>query len=121
MERELRSAVRVAVNYPIRFRGDSVIGYGTVINLSAPGCAIRTSNPVRPGEYLELRMMTPDQARPLMVGLAKVRWAADDKAGIEFIRVRQDEQGRLQRLVGRILHEPAAADTYVEQPELAAA
>jgi signal transduction histidine kinase len=49
--------------------------------------------------------MAPDQARPLTVGLAKVRWATEKKAGIEFIRVRRDEQSRLQRLIGQVLEE----------------
>jgi hypothetical protein len=119
MVTELRSAVRVEVDYPVRLSGDSMIGQGTVINLSAPGCAIRTSVPIRPGDYLELRMMTPDEARPLTVGLAKVRWALGEVAGVEFIRVRRDNQGRIHRLIDGLLREPAAA--YADVSELAAA
>ncbi len=113
MERELRSAVRIAVNYPVRFSGDSMIGQGTVINLSAPGCAIRTSQSVQPGDYLELRMMTPDQARPVSVGLAKVRWAMGEIAGVEFIRVRRDDQSRIHRLIDSQLQ--PAADAYADE------
>jgi len=107
MEMELRSSMRVAVTYPVRLLSDSMIGQGTVINLSAPGCAVQTDLPVKPGDYLELQVMAPDQARPLTVGLAKVRWAAHQKAGIEFIRVRRDDQSRIQRLIGRLLDESA--------------
>lgn len=107
MDMELRSSMRVAVAYPVRLLSDSTIGQGTVINLSLPGCAVQTDLPVKPGDYLELQVMTPDQARPLTVGLAKVRWAAHQKAGIEFIRVRRDDQSRIQRLIGRSIDEPA--------------
>lgn len=119
MDMELRSATRVAVTYPVRLSGDSMIGQGTVINLSAPGCAIETTLPVQPGDYLELHVMTPDQARPLTVELAKVRWAIEQKAGIEFIRVRRDDQSRLQRLIDRVIEE--AAEANPDRRELAAA
>ncbi|HRC25722.1 MAG: PilZ domain-containing protein, partial [Nitrospira sp.] len=105
MDMDLRSSTRVAVTYPVRLSGDSMIGQGTLINLSGPGCAVETTLPVQPGDYLELHVMAPDQARPLTVGLAKVRWATEKKAGIEFIRVRRDEQSRLQRLIGQVLEE----------------
>ena len=120
MDMDLRSATRVSVTYPVRLSGDSMIGQGTVVNLSAPGCAIETTLPVRPGDYLELHVMAPDQARPLTVGLAKVRWAAEQKAGIEFIRVRRDEQSRLQRLIGQLLEESTVGHERGGQ-ELAAA
>jgi hypothetical protein len=97
-----------------------MVGQGTVINLSVPGCAIQTDLPVQPGDYLELLLMTPDQARPLTVTLAKVRWAALQTAGIEFIRVRRDDQGRIQHLIGQVLDE-AAVEAGADQRELTVA
>ncbi|MBA5872294.1 MAG: hypothetical protein GDA68_20190 [Nitrospira sp. CR2.1] len=120
MDMDHRSSTRVTVAYPVRLSGDSMVGQGTLINLSAPGCAIETTLPVQPGDYLELHVMAPDQARPLTVGLAKVRWATEQKAGVEFIRVRQDEQGRLQRLIGRVLEE-STAGVATDRQELTAA
>ncbi|GMV51084.1 MAG: hypothetical protein NBKEAIPA_01953 [Nitrospirae bacterium] len=102
MEMDLRSSTRVAVTYPVRVSGDSTSGRGTLINLSVPGCAIETDLPVRAGDYLQLQVMMPDQATPLTVGLAKVRWATERKAGVEFIRVRRDDQSRIQRLIGQL-------------------
>lgn len=95
-------------------------GEGTVINLSVPGCAIETDLPVQPGEYLELLVMAPDQARPLTVSLAKVRWATHQKVGIEFIRVRRDDQTRIQRLIGPLLNE-SVVEAGTARLELAAA
>ncbi|WHZ23487.1 MAG: hypothetical protein OJF47_002599 [Nitrospira sp.] len=119
MDMELRSSTRVTVTYPVRLLSDALTGQGTVINLSLPGCAVRTDLPVKPGDYLELQVMAPDQARPLTVGLAKVRWAAHQKVGIEFIRVRRDDQSRIQRLIGRLLGESTVE--AAEAQELTAA
>ncbi|MDR4481366.1 MAG: PilZ domain-containing protein [Nitrospira sp.] len=120
MNMDHRSSIRVTVTYPVRVSCDSMVGQGTLINLSGPGCAVETTLPVRPGDYLELHVMAPDQARPLTVGLAKVRWATEQKAGIEFIRVRQDEQNRLQRLIGQVL-EASAVEADADGRELTAA
>ena len=120
MDRDLRSSTRAAVTFPVRLSCDSKTGEGTVINLSVPGCAIETDLPVQPGDYLELRVMAPDQARPLAVELAKVRWAAQQKVGIEFIRVRRDAQSRIQRLIGPLLAE-SVDEANSERHQLAAA
>jgi hypothetical protein len=120
MDTDLRSSSRAAVTYPVRLSSDSMTGEGTMINLSVPGCAIETDLPVQPGEYLELLVMAPDQARPLAVGLAKVRWAMQQKVGIEFIRVRRDDQCRIQRLIRPLLHE-SIVGAGSDKRELAAA
>ena len=119
MDINLRSATRAAVTYPVRLSCDSKTGEGTVINLSVPGCAIETDLRVEPGDYVELRVMAPDQARPLDVELAKVRWTACHRVGIEFIRVRREHQSRIERLVRRVLEE-SVGDRESER-ELAAA
>lgn len=120
MDMDLRSSTRAAVTYPVRLSSDLMTGQGTVINLSVPGCAIETDLPVQPGEYLELLVMAPDQARPLTVGLAKVRWATDQKVGIEFIRVRRDDQSRIHRLISPLL-DKSAVGAGTDTRELAAA
>lgn len=120
MDMDLRSSTRAAVSYPVRLSSDSMTGQGMVINLSVPGCAIETDLPVQPGEYLELLVMAPDEARPLTVELAKVRWATQHKVGIEFIRVRRDDQSRIQRLIQPLLNE-SMLEAETDSRELAAA
>ncbi len=120
MDTDLRSSTRAAVTYPVRLSSDSIRGEGMVVNLSIPGCAIETDLPIQPGEYLELQVMAPDQARPLAVELAKVRWATRQKVGIEFIRVRRDEQRRIQQLIRPLLADPVV-EAGTDRRELAAA
>ena len=101
---ELRSSPRLAVEYPTVFSGDRVVGEGTITNLSVPGCAIRTSKPLKAGDYLELRVLMPDHHAPLAIDVAKVRWIANGSAGLQFIRVRPEDQLRLAYHLRLALH-----------------
>jgi hypothetical protein len=105
MDIELRAAPRIEVSYAAVFVGDNVVGSATVTNLSVLGCAIETPEPMRCGDYLELRIMLPDEAPPVAIALAKVRWVGDRRAGLEFILVRREDQSRLRRLIGCRLHD----------------
>lgn len=96
---DLRSSPRVPVMCPAIFSGDHMVGQGTIVNLSVPGCAIQTQDDIRPGDYLEMRVLMPDEAPPVAIALAKVRWARENMAGVEFILVKPDEQTRLRRFV----------------------
>ncbi|WP_447976912.1 PilZ domain-containing protein [Candidatus Nitrospira bockiana] len=100
---ELRSTPRIAVECPTVFAGDQIVGEGTVVNLSEPGCAIKTGKPLKKGDYLELRVLMPELGPPLAIDLAKVRWAAGGHIGLQFISVRAEEQRRLARLFGKPL------------------
>ena len=92
---ELRSSPRLDVDYPTVFAGDKVVGEGTITNLSVPGCAIKTSKSLKEGDYLELRVLMPDRHVPLAIDVAKVRWIANGSVGLQFIRVRPEDQLRL--------------------------
>src|ERR1041385_3012830 len=101
---ELRSSPRWTVDYPTVFSGDKVVGEGTIMNLSVPGCAIRTSKHLKEGDYLELRVLMPDCHPPLAIDVAKVRWIANGRAGLQFIRVRPEDQLRLAYHLRLALH-----------------
>ena len=96
---KLRCGDRVHTNFPVIFAGETYVGEGTVLNVSTPGCAIHSRKPVQPGSYLEMRMLVPDAASPLQVGLAKVRWCKGRRFGVEFIQMPGGDQARLSRLV----------------------
>ena len=96
---KLRYCERVHTQFPVVFAGEACVGEGTVLNLSVPGCAIHSRNPVQPGSYLEMRMLVPDITPPLRVGLAKVRWCEGRRFGVEFIQMPGQDQVRLGRLV----------------------
>ena len=96
---KLRYCERVHTQFPVMLAGEAYVGEGTVLNLSVPGCAIHSRKPVKPGSYLEMRMLVPDITPPLRVGLAKVRWCEGRRFGVEFIQMPGQDQVRLGRLV----------------------
>ena len=96
---ELRKHLRSAVQLPITFKGDQIAGEGIVFNLSLEGCAVGIDAMVKPGTYLGLRIQTPQYEVPIEVELAVVRWSEGQNLGIEFIRIRAEEQDRLRQFV----------------------
>ena len=96
---KLRYCERVYTHFPVVFAGEAYVGEGTVLNVSVPGCAVHSRKRVKPGSYLEMRMLVPDTTSPLRVGLAKVRWCQGRRFGVEFIQMPGDDQVRLGRLV----------------------
>ena len=96
---KLRVYERLHTDFPVMFAGETYVGEGTVLNESVPGCAIQSRERVQPGAYLEMRLLVPDSASPLRVGLAKVRWSEERRFGVEFIQMPGRDQVRLGQLV----------------------
>ena len=94
---ETRNRLRYAISCPIIFAADKTIAEGTLINLSPPGCAVQTAYPAKHGEYLKLRILLPGLSAGIAIEVAKVRWRRHGQVGVEFLRVRDDEQQRLRR------------------------
>jgi hypothetical protein len=96
---ELRKNLRFAVQLPISFKGDKIAGEGVVFNLSMEGCAVGSDTSIQPGSYLQLRIQTSQQELPIEVELSAARWSEGREFGLEFIRIRAEEQDRLRRFV----------------------
>ncbi len=105
---ELRTNPRYPIHCPIVFSGDdNTIGHGTVVKLSSGGWRVRSDTQPRPGTYLALHVLLPDEASPMEVDLAAVRWAWGREFGLEFIRMRSEEQERLHHFVKTLEVQPA--------------
>jgi hypothetical protein len=96
---ELRKNLRFAVQLPISFKGEKIAGEGVVFNLSMEGCAVGSDTSIQPGSYLQLRIQTSQQELPIEVELSAARWSEGREFGLEFIRIRAEEQDRLRRFV----------------------
>ena len=97
---ELRAKPRVHVEFPLTFSGDEVLGRGTVINLSAGGCGIESDENVQKGTFLGLRVLLPGhEPTVLHVDVAAVRWSQGKRFGVEFLRIRSEEQQRIDQIV----------------------
>jgi hypothetical protein len=98
---KMRYSERILTEFPVIFAGDSFVGEGTVDNVSVPGCGIVSSKIVKPGAYLEMKVLMPDDGPSLRVDLAKIRWRKGRRFGVEFIRMPGADQVRLGRLIKR--------------------
>ncbi len=95
----LRYAHRYPIQCPITFSGDHLVADGTVRNVSTGGWKVDSEQTVQRGYYFALRVLLPDQAGPMKVDLAAVRWSSGQAFGLEFLRMQPEEQARLRRFV----------------------
>lgn len=96
---EDRYSSRVPVECPIIFAGETVMGEGRVIDVSSPGCLMESSQPVRSGDYLRLKLFLPDGRSAISIPLAVVRWVKNNQFGVEFIRTSEVDEFRIKRFV----------------------
>ncbi len=102
----LRYARRYPIQCPITFLGDHLVGEGTVRNVSTGGWKVDSDQPVPRGNYFALRVLLPDQAVPMKVDLAAVRWSSGGEFGLEFLRMQPEEQARLRHFVSTLETQP---------------
>ena len=61
-----------------------------------------SDQPAQRGNYFALRVLLPDQAVPMQVDLAVVRWSSGREFGLEFLRMQPEEQTRLRRFISML-------------------
>ena len=96
---EGRKHTRFAVQLPVSFSGDQLFDGGTILNLSAEGCAITSETVAGAPVYLQLTMQLREREEPVQVDLAAVRWSVAMRFGVEFIKIRPEEGERLKEFV----------------------
>lgn len=96
---EGRKHTRFAVQLPVSFSGEQLSERGTILNVSAEGCAITSDTVAGAAVYLQLTMQLREREEPVQVDLAAVRWVSATRFGVEFIRIRPDEGERLKKFV----------------------
>jgi hypothetical protein len=83
----------VSLRYPVRFCGDDIAGNGRLIDLSGPGCAVRSEVIPAVGTYLSLQIECPGGEDP--IALARVRWVKARTFGLEFLKYARSAKERL--------------------------
>jgi c-di-GMP-binding flagellar brake protein YcgR len=94
-----RKHTRFAVQLPVRFKGDELSDGGTILNLSEEGCAITSETVADVAGYLQMMMQLRAEEKPVQVDLAAVRWSSATRFGVEFIKIRPEEEERLKKFV----------------------
>jgi len=106
--------------FPARFQSsftsvNRLSGDGEVVDLSLRGCRLESSQSIRPGSTISLRIHVLPDDPPLNVAEAIVRWTRDGWNGIEFTSLAPEEWARLQHSVTQLeLHPYQRADTEAE-------
>ena len=93
-----RKHTRFAVQLPVSFKGDQ-LSEGTILNVSEEGCAITAETIADVAAYLQMMMHLRAGEEPIQVDLAAVRWSSATMFGVEFIKIRPEEEGRLKKFV----------------------
>ena len=96
---EGRKHTRFAVQLPVSISRDQLSHGGTILNLSAEGCAITSETVPGAAVYLQLAMRLREREEPVQVDLAAVRWVSKSRFGVEFIKIRPEEGERLKKFV----------------------
>lgn len=94
---EQRKFRRIPVELHCVFSADGPHEWsGTSVNLSREGCAICSARPVQKGDYLHVLIFPRANQSPIEVGVAPVRWSANEQFGVEFITLAPGDVTRLQ-------------------------
>lgn len=101
-----RKIRRFAVQLPSTFGDDAKKETGTVLNLSAQGCAMMTERIPAISTYVSLQIDLLNGAAPLDVELAGVRWVSGTRCGLEFIRISTEMLARLRSFVALLENTP---------------
>ncbi len=70
-----------------------------MVNVSIRGCKIESSLPAPQGARLHVEFVTADREPPIQVEGAVVRSAVGDCMGLEFLKIRPEEEDRLRRVI----------------------
>ncbi len=75
----------------------AIEGLGVVMDLSAEGCHITSSTPLRPETVLRLRISLFELNLHIQVAKAEVRWVQGTQFGVEFKELSDENQKYLQQ------------------------
>lgn len=96
---ESRKVQRFAVQLPCQLLNNTTRLDGTVLNLSAQGCAMTAEHLPSVSTYVSLDIELFNDEEPASIELAGVRWVSEYRCGLEFIRVRPDMLVKLKAFV----------------------
>lgn len=96
---DLRRGPRVELRGSVTFEGEGHAGSGRLFNMSSWGCGVESPINVSPGIYVGVSLSLPDQANPVEIELAAVRWSTRKRFGVEFLSISQPSRKRLDQFL----------------------
>jgi hypothetical protein len=103
-----REYERLHVQFPATFKSAyfdrDLSGEGTITDLSIHGCSLNTNQAPHPGTFVQIQFRFSEMEPPIAVDVAVVRATSPRTMGIEFLTLRQPDEGRLRRLLEHLLY-----------------
>lgn len=94
----LRRYMREVVNLHMIAADKAGLASGQVIDMTTRGCGLRLTKPLKPGQYLTLKLYPDDGTASVICDLAQVQWGEKDRAGVAFLSMSLANELRLHRL-----------------------
>ena len=99
---EKREQPRFTSQFRSTISGGQGEGQGRTLDLSAGGCMIETDLPVVMGASFECRIYVPGLDWPLRIDEAQVRWVKGNTFGIQFVKIKPDEEEKLEQVIASL-------------------
>ncbi|TKS58887.1 MAG: PilZ domain-containing protein [Nitrospira sp.] len=106
MKPDTRKVRRFAVQLPTTFGDIAKKESGTVLNLSAQGCAMKAERIPAISTYVSLQVDLLNGTAPVDIELAGIRWVSGRRCGLEFIRISPEMLVRLRSFVALLENTP---------------
>lgn len=99
--RDRRNAPRVPVQVPVDLECGTLVGEGTVTDISKGGCAVESRQPLTIGQLLRLKFPPPTGSvdNCATMKIATVQNLRGQKAGVKFLAFTPEEQSKLTKTV----------------------
>jgi PilZ domain-containing protein len=82
-----------------KWLGRKADGIGVVFDVSMRGAKVMSEAGIQPGDRLSMRLSLPNQASPMAVEEATVRWEKDQVYGLEFNDLSPVAEMRLRKFI----------------------
>lgn|SRR5574341_47087 len=98
-EKKIRKARRVELRCTLCFSSGEIQGEATVLNISPAGCRAESEVNVADGLEFQTLIQLPNQAPPVKIERASVRWVSGNAFGLSFILMLPSERARLRKFL----------------------
>jgi len=99
---ESRKSARFSVQIPLSIIGTGHESNGIILNISREGCLVTVEPTVPLQDYVQLDMRLREGEEAVHIELAAVRWSSGSKVGLEYIRLKEEQQNRLLKFMAML-------------------
>jgi PilZ domain len=99
IDEDARHYERLPTDFPFTLVHNGVTVKGRVSEISMSGCTLQTETPMRLGQVIDLKLHISND--PIMIDSLVIKNSSVNRAGVEFLRLRQRERMRLQFFIGQ--------------------